>query len=204
MPCIRRVTSAMDWRQASALLYDYVAWIRAAVRIDPLVEQPSFAVELASLARHYSEGNARLFIAYDDELAVGTVAVQFHQGGSAELKRLYVRPVARGLGVSDALVAYAVDAVAAHGCHCVWLESLRGVMDAAIAVYRRNGFVQLDEPGRTIAVDGVVVMERRIAPAARVHDNRWRRRRPPERPGTAYDLTGADNDDDIHLPARRA
>lgn len=59
-----------------------------------------------------------------------------------------------------------MHAAAARGCHAAWLETLRGPMDRAIAVYPRNGFAELPEPGRRLALDGVVVMERRL-PAGR-------------------------------------
>lgn len=159
---IRRVLSVADWVQAAALLHDYVEWIQAAARIDPLVEQPCFAVELATLAKHYARPDSWLFIAYRGDLAVGTVAVRRHGDGSAELKRLYVRRLARGAGVADGLVARALAVAAGWGCDRIWLESLRGVMDPAIAVYRRNGFLEIDGPGRTLDVEGLVVMECRI------------------------------------------
>lgn len=161
METIRRADTPDDWEQATALLHDYVEWIRAAVGIDPLAEQPHLAGELAVLADHYDRADACLFVAYRGDLAVGTVAVRRHGDGSAEIKRMYVRPVARGHGLAARLLDDALSTAARMGSQVVWLESLRGAMDPAIALYRRFGFVEVDGPGRTIGIDGTVVMERR-------------------------------------------
>jgi GNAT superfamily N-acetyltransferase len=165
MARVQRATAVEDWDAASAVLSEYVRWIRTNAGFDPLVEQPGFATELASLPARYSGPDAVLFIAYLGEVAVGTVAVCRDGEGGAEIKRMYVRPVARGRGVADALIAAALGAAAEQGCGRVWLESIRDVMDPAIAVYRRNGFAVAGHRLRTLALDGVVVMERVLEPA---------------------------------------
>jgi GNAT superfamily N-acetyltransferase len=160
---IRPACNHADWEQAAALLHDHAEWIRLAVGIDLAVEQPSFGDELASLPAHYDGTQGALFLAYGGGTAVGLVAVRGHDDGSAELKRMYVRPVARGQGIADRLVDAVLDFAAARGWRTIWLETMVGVMDPAIAVYRRNGFDQTSEQGRDLVLDGVVVMERPVA-----------------------------------------
>lgn len=164
---IHRVASATDWRQAKALLHDYVEWMRAAGGFDPLVVQPSFATELEALDAHGADDDRSLFLAYLGDVAVGTIAVRCHGDGTAELKRMYVRPVARGQGVADALIGAVVRAAADRGCSMMWLETVRGVMDRAIAVYRRNGFAEASASAGTLPLDGLVVMERNLAEGRR-------------------------------------
>lgn len=156
---VRRAGPA-DWHDAIALLDEYVEWIRTATMFDPFVEQPSFADELVDVAGHYSGSDKVLFIARFGEQAVGTLAVTFHPDGDAELKRMYVRANARGLGVADTLLATAFTTAADRRCRHMWLESVRGAMDPAIAVYRRHGFRVVEDTDPTIAVAGVVVMRR--------------------------------------------
>lgn len=86
-PRIRLATTPVDWDQATAMLWDYVVWIRAAIGIDLLIEQPSFAAEPEAPAEHYDGADSVLFIAYNGALAVGTVALRCHDDGTAELKR---------------------------------------------------------------------------------------------------------------------
>ena len=109
----------------------------------------------------YGGDGSDMFVAFDDGLAVGTVAVRYHCDGTAELKRMYVRSAARGRGIADLLAERAVAAAGERGCRSIWLETLRGVMDPAISVYRRHGFVP-SRRGGTLSVGGIVVMERRL------------------------------------------
>jgi GNAT superfamily N-acetyltransferase len=163
---VRRATSALDWIEAAGLLHDYLGWMRAAAGFEPLEVQPALAAELADLASHYSGDDAVLFLAAEGGTTVGTIAVRFHHDGTAELKRMYVRPVARGHGLADRLVGAVVDAATARGCRLVWLETQRGAMDRAIAAYRHAGFVETGDLDPTLAFDGLVVMRRDLAPAA--------------------------------------
>ena len=157
---VRRATGPADWQAATALLREYVNWIRTATTFDPFVEQPSFANELDDVGGHYSNRDRVLFIARLGEQAVGTVAVTFHAGGDAELKRMYVNANARGSGIADALLSAALAEVARRHCTHTWLETVRGAMDHAIAVYQRNGFRIAADVETTIDVTGVVVMRR--------------------------------------------
>ncbi len=156
---IRIPAHQRDWRRATALLFDYIEWIRAASGIDPLDEQPGFATELAGLRDAYRPPDRILFLAFDRGLPVGTVAVVRHPDATAELKRLYVRPIARGSGVATALVDAALEHARSLGAERCWLETLRGVMDPAIRLYHRRGFRETTLHSMTIDVDGVVAME---------------------------------------------
>ena len=160
---VRRPGGRWEWQQTSALLHDFAEWILAAGGIDLVGEQPGFAAEIDDLPRVYDGIAADMFVAFDDGLAVGTVAVRYHPDGSGELKRMYVRRSARGGGIADRLVRRVVEAAGARGCRSVWLETLQGVMDPAIRLYRRHGFVP---SGRGVTLDraGIVVMERRVEP----------------------------------------
>jgi GNAT superfamily N-acetyltransferase len=162
MITIRRAVTDADWQQAVALLHDHIEWMRAWTDFEPLAEQPSLADELERLADHYSTDDAAMFLADWQQACVGTVAVKCRDDGAAELKRMYVRPVARGRGLADRLVDAAVDFAAERGCIGVWLETVRGPMDPAIAVYRRNGFGTSSRPA-TLTMPGIIVMERPIA-----------------------------------------
>jgi len=167
MDTIRRAASDADWRDATALLHDHVEWMRNWTGFDPLAEQPALLGELEGLADRYGDDDAAVFLAHWDQVAVGTAAVRCHPDGDAELKRMYIRPVARGCGIADRLIEAVVDLATGRGCRSVWLETVRGAMDAAITVYRRNGFVEAPARAATLSMAGVVVMERPTRSAAR-------------------------------------
>ena len=164
---VRRASTGVDWREATALLYDYVEWVRGWTGIDPVAEQPQLRTELAWLADHYATDDAALYLAAWESIAVGAVAIRVQPDGSAELKRMYVRPFARGRGVADQLIDAAVAGATERQCHTAWLQTLRGAMDPAIAVYRRNGFAESSTRPPTLSMDGAIVMERILSVASR-------------------------------------
>jgi GNAT superfamily N-acetyltransferase len=58
-----------------------------------------------------------------------------------ELKRLWVRPAARGLGLGRALTQAVVDRAVAAGCNAVFLDTAPASMAAAHRIYFELGFV---------------------------------------------------------------
>jgi GNAT superfamily N-acetyltransferase len=75
--------------------------------------------------------------------AVGFTGVRpFGDGGDAELKRMYVEPEGRGLGLGRALAVAAVDEARRLGHRRLLLDS-RASLVAACALYRSLGFVDV-------------------------------------------------------------
>jgi len=98
----------------------------------------------------------QFFIARSDDVAVGCGGVALCES-FAEVKRMYVRPAARGNGVADALLARIEAATRAAGLTRLYLETGDRQL-AAIRVYERAGFVRcapfgpyLDMPPSSIA-----------------------------------------------------
>ncbi|MFD9670159.1 GNAT family N-acetyltransferase [Rhodococcus sp. NPDC059968] len=83
----------------------------------------------------------RLLVARNTEGIVGVGMLKPVDDVTAELKRVYVRPVVRGRGVARALLRELLDAARTEGFVTVRLESLR-FMTAAHALYRSDGFVE--------------------------------------------------------------
>jgi ribosomal protein S18 acetylase RimI-like enzyme len=95
-----------------------------------------FEEELAALPDFY----AVLLVARDgDGELVGSVAVRRLPDGSGELKRLYVRPTARGTGLGKTLAAAAVERARELGFTLLRLDTLPA-MDAARGIYASLGF----------------------------------------------------------------
>jgi GNAT superfamily N-acetyltransferase len=105
----------------------------------------------ADLARHHDAfrgelprllgSRGRLLVARigDDPVGVGTLKPV--DGATAEIKRMYVRPAAQGLGVGRSILARLVQDARAEGYATVRLETLR-FMTAAKAMYRAFDFVE--------------------------------------------------------------
>ena len=94
----------------------------------------------------------------DDEL-VGIGGLQLEEGGVGELKRFFVTPEHRGTGVADALLDALVDYARSHELDLLRLET-GDKQRAAIAFYRRHGFVEIPRFGSYLASETSVCMQR--------------------------------------------
>jgi putative acetyltransferase len=105
----------------------------------------------AELAQHYLpeqrhglaleaifQSHIRFFVARREGDAIGCGGVALF-ADSAEIKRMYVRPQARGQGIADAIVAQLTEEAADAGVSLLRLET-GTQQEAAIRFYRRCGF----------------------------------------------------------------
>jgi putative acetyltransferase len=82
---------------------------------------------------------AAWLVARADGQAVGCVALRRLDGSVFELRRMYVRPGARGTGVADDLLAAAEARARALGARRLILQC-GTAQPEAMAVYRRHGY----------------------------------------------------------------
>jgi putative acetyltransferase len=106
----------------------------------------SFEEELAQLPGDYAAPRGQLLLAWCDEVLVGCVALRaFDEAdypNAAEMKRLYVRPAFRGLGLGRELTERILDAARELGYSTVLLDTLDD-MEAARALYEELGFEEI-------------------------------------------------------------
>jgi putative acetyltransferase len=97
-----------------------------------------FERELAELPDFY---RAIVLAEVEGEI-VGCAAVREFEPGVAELKRLYVRPAARGRGLGRALSIEAIARARANGFTSIRLDTLPEMTEAT-ALYRSLGFKEI-------------------------------------------------------------
>jgi putative acetyltransferase len=102
-----------------------------------------FAAELAGLPAPYVPPAGCLLLARGEGSAIGVVGLKPLAAGIAEVKRLYVVPEAREAGIGRMLAERAIAEAYAKGYERVRLDTHRPTMSAAIALYRRLGFVEI-------------------------------------------------------------
>lgn len=97
--------------------------------------------ELRELHREYQDPVGALLLALDQEAdrAVGCIGVRRFDARAAELKRMYVLPSHRGLGLGKKLLARALEEAGRLGYARVLLDSDSG-METALGLYRAQGF----------------------------------------------------------------
>jgi putative acetyltransferase len=97
---------------------------------------------LDGLPGAYAPPSGRLLLATVNQEPAGCVALRQLGDGVCEMKRLWVRPPFRCLGVGRRLAEAIVDEARSIGYSCMRLDTVAS-MTAAIALYRRLGFVEI-------------------------------------------------------------
>lgn len=118
----------------------------------------SFDEEVARLPGMYAPPKGALLLARVDGEAAGCAGLHELEDGIAEMKRLFVRPRYRDLGLGRALAQRILDEARAIGYRRLRLDTIQGTMDPAIRLYRRMGFVPI-EPYRSNPIAGALYME---------------------------------------------
>jgi putative acetyltransferase len=121
----------------------------------------SFDEELKSLPGAYGPPSGRLLLARSSGHAAGCVALRRLEAGICEMKRLYVRPAERGVGMGRMLVERIIAEARAIGYKRMRLDTIESAMKDAIALYRRMGFEEI-APYSAIPIEHALWMELRL------------------------------------------
>jgi GNAT superfamily N-acetyltransferase len=116
-----------------------------------------FEAELANLPGAYSLPAGNLWVHRH-----GVVAVKPLEPGVCEMKRLYVRPEARGTGLGRQLAVTTIEWATSAGYHVIKLDTLVR-LQPAVRLYRSLGFVQTTDYNANPLHD-VIFMEKDLLP----------------------------------------
>ncbi|WP_438026605.1 GNAT family N-acetyltransferase [Sorangium sp. So ce233] len=126
-------SSAEQIAQVRALFLEY----QASLDVDLCFQ--GFAGELAHLPGSYAPPSGRLLLCTVEQIPRGCVALQAINSEDCEMKRLYVQPGQRGLGLGRRLVDRVLDEARAIGYRRIFLDTLPS-MARAMAMYEALGF----------------------------------------------------------------
>ena len=117
-----------------------------------------FDKELAELPGDYAAPQGRLLLADFGGDVAGCGALHKIDGGTCEMKRLYVRPQFRGRGLGKALAERVIHEAREIGYKKLRLDTVESVMRTAVAMYRQLGFREI-APYRENPINGALYME---------------------------------------------
>ena len=137
---LQQPTSSADWDVTRTIFQEYAESLKVDLRFQ------GFEKELQSLPGEYTEPRGALLLAWVDDALAGCCALRpldsSDYANAAEMKRLFVRPSARGLGLGRLLTEAILDAARAAAYSCVLLDTLDD-MESARALYEDLGFVEI-------------------------------------------------------------
>ena len=116
-----------------ALFREYADWLG----VDLCFQ--GFDAELATLPGKYAPPDGRLLLARDGAAAVGCIGLRRVDATTGEVKRLYVRPAARGQGLGGELARRVVTAAREIGYRRLVLDTLEPMAEAR-RLYGSLGF----------------------------------------------------------------
>ena len=141
---MRLAAGDADWQAVRQLIEAYLGSLGFDIGfqgLDPELEDPAGSygppagVALLAFRGDGDQGGA--------DPALGFTGVRRFGEGDGELKRMYVSPAARGLGLGRALGTAAIGEARRLGYRRLLLDS-RTSLAAACALYRDLGFVEID------------------------------------------------------------
>jgi putative acetyltransferase len=138
-PRIRRADPAQDLVIVRTLFREYAASLGFALDFQ------GFEDELLGLPGEYAEPRGAIVLAEGpQEEAWGVVALRpLASEATCEMKRMYVRPVARGQGLGRVLGAAILAEARARGYRAMRLDTI-DTMTAAITLYESLGFRRIE------------------------------------------------------------
>lgn len=143
---IERLTCPGDEALVAPLFHDHLRWTASRLTaeydvrfedLDAVLDDhhAAFRAEMPALL----EARGRLLLARSHGEPVGVVALKPVDRVTAEIKRMFVHPAARGLGVGRALLVSLLSAARAEGFRVAQLETLPFMREAR-ALYHSLGF----------------------------------------------------------------
>ena len=135
---VRAAKTPSDLAQVSSLFLEY------AESLDFDLCFQGFDQELASLPGKYVPPKGGLWLGWHGTRAVGCVALRPLRAEDSELKRLYVQPAGRGLGLGRQLTETAIAFAKRVGYRTIKLDTISSQMAAAERLYRELGFRRID------------------------------------------------------------
>jgi GNAT superfamily N-acetyltransferase len=120
--------------------------------------------ELAGLPGQYQAPYGVLLLAWVDGVAAGCCAVRVLRKGrvserGCEMKRLWVEPEFRGLGLGRRLVEAAIEWAAGVGYEAMYLDTVPAAMPEANAMYAAMGFEKVGRYNDNL-IEGVIFFRR--------------------------------------------
>jgi GNAT superfamily N-acetyltransferase len=133
---LKEVKTEEDFSSAKILILEYVNWLG----ID--LSSQNFDHEVSTMPETYGAPNGGLCIVLRNNKAVGVAGIKRFNETECEVKRMYVQPESRGLGIGKLLLTQCIEIAKRLNYDKAKLDTA-DFMKAAIKLYTDNGFIEI-------------------------------------------------------------
>jgi GNAT superfamily N-acetyltransferase len=145
---LRRIESRAELAPARTLAREFGDWASKQLKAQLGIAIPAEADHPTHVLDEILDSGGRLYVAEVDGEAAGIGGLKRLSPTEAEIKRMFVRPTTRGLGLGRTILCRLIDDAHQIGCETVYLESAP-FMHSAHVLYQNAGFVPCEAyPGR--------------------------------------------------------
>jgi len=125
-----------DYVEGKKRILEYVDWLGVDLSFQ------NFDNEINDLPKMYGVPNGSLIIAMTNETTIGVAGIRKLDNDVCELKRMYVQPRYRKLGIGDAMMQLAIKYAKSQQYKKMKLDTDKS-MNQAISLYLKTGFVEI-------------------------------------------------------------
>ncbi|UIJ72644.1 GNAT family N-acetyltransferase [Aurantimonas sp. HBX-1] len=126
-----------QFKNVRQLVEEYTTWLGVDLHFQ------DHQAEIDNLQIKYAPPEGAMFVAMDSAEPAGCCGfVRFGSDGACELKRLYVRPSSRGLGLAADLVQRVINKAQMSGYKLILLDTLPS-MTGAVTLYKKCEFTEI-------------------------------------------------------------
>lgn len=141
---IAEARTEADWAELVRLCWGYRDFLLHTPEPNPRAVLKDYPVDvyetlMADLPRLHTPPSGKAMLVWRDAEAVGCGMYYDFGGGAVEVKRVFLRPDARGLGAGRALMQALMAEIGAAGYRRIYLDT-GSVLTGAIQLYRSLGF----------------------------------------------------------------
>ncbi|TLV02925.1 GNAT family N-acetyltransferase [Dyadobacter luticola] len=133
---LKTAQALQEYSDAADLIIAYVTWLGFDLSFQ------NFDKEMADLPEMYNPTNGGLYVVYLDEKPVAVAGLRRFGENDGEVKRMYVKPEARGHGIGKLLLTKCIEDAKALHYDTLKLDTA-DYMTAAIKLYTDHGFTEI-------------------------------------------------------------
>ncbi len=144
---------------------DYLPQVKALIieytnKLNRDLSFQNLSAELDDIAKKYTSPNGESLVAVENNRALGMVAYHKLNNKRCEMKRLYVRPEARGKHLGELLVKRIIERAVLAGFEEMVLDTINP-LQTAIYLYQKMGFKKC-EPYYNNTMTDVIYMSKKL------------------------------------------